>query len=146
VHHNIKICQSPAFAFILIFAYVYTLLAVLLKWRITNPVSFFLLMLRDTWLTYFWVPWKNIQSPLWKLATVTSISFAEKSIKLSIRIWVNEQELSSGWDGRLFRHNRHGPKRGGTGIHLTQCGLGQGLSPCQVASWSIQSAMQVDIK
>jgi len=24
------------------------------------------------------------------------------------------------------------------GLHLTQCGLGRGLPPCQVSSWSIQ--------
>ena len=28
--------------------------------------------------------------------------------------------------------------RGGAGFHLTHCGLGRGLPPCQVASWSIQ--------
>ena len=57
-------------------------------------------------------------------------------------------ELSSCWDGRPFGHNRHGPKSGGLlcpfpwgelGCYLTQCGLGQGLPPYQVASWSIQS-------
>jgi len=26
----------------------------------------------------------------------------------------------------------------GSGLHLTQCGLGRGLPPCQVSSWSIQ--------
>jgi len=42
-------------------------------------------------------------------------------------------------------HNRHGPKIGGCtclgvelGSHLAQCGLGRGLSPCQVPSWSIR--------
>jgi len=44
-------------------------------------------------------------------------------------------------------HNRHGPKRGGCcapfaqgelGTRLTQCGLGRGLLPYQVASSSIQ--------
>jgi len=58
-----------------------------------------------------------------------------------------KQELSSFWRGRLFGHNRHGLKsggplcpflRGGTGPYLTQCLLGQGLPPYQVASWSIQ--------
>jgi len=100
------------------------------------------------------------------------------------------QELSSGWDGWPFGHNRHAPKSGGLlcpfpweswvpsntlwaeaylptnwhlapsshlattdmgrklgavpllgrelGSHLTQCGLGRGLSPHQVAFWSIQ--------
>jgi len=56
-------------------------------------------------------------------------------------------ELSSFRDGRPFGHNRHGPKSGGAsvplsvgvaGSHLTQCGMGQGLPPYQVASWSIQ--------
>jgi len=44
-------------------------------------------------------------------------------------------------------HNRHGPKKRGRccapfagelGPRLTQCGLGRGLLPCQVASSSIQ--------
>jgi len=44
-------------------------------------------------------------------------------------------------------HNRHEPKREGAAVplsrgelgpHLTQCGLGQGLLPYQVASSSIQ--------
>ena len=44
-------------------------------------------------------------------------------------------------------HNRHGPKRGGVAVpisrgelgpRLTQCGLGRGLFPYQVASSSIQ--------
>jgi len=45
-------------------------------------------------------------------------------------------------------HNRHGPQRGGLlcpfrgggklGPRLTQCGLGRGLLPYQVASSSIQ--------
>jgi len=53
------------------------------------------------------------------------------------------QELSSCWDGRPFGHNRHGPKAGrgccgGLGPHLTQCGLGRGISLYQVASQSIQ--------
>jgi len=50
--------------------------------------------------------------------------------------------LSSSWDGRSFGLNRHWPKTGGLcpllkgelGPHLTQCGLGQGLPPYQVAS------------
>jgi len=57
-----------------------------------------------------------------------------------------EQELSSSWDRWPFGHNTHGPKRGkccvpfvgGLGPHVTQCGLGRGLFPYQVASWSIQ--------
>ena len=57
------------------------------------------------------------------------------------------QELSSCWDGRPFDHNRHGTKSGGPAVslsvgelgpHLTQCRLGRGLPPYQVASWSIQ--------
>jgi len=48
---------------------------------------------------------------------------------------------------RTFGNNRHKPKIGGCvpfggrgelGLHLTQCGLGRGLSPIQVAFWSIQ--------
>jgi len=44
-------------------------------------------------------------------------------------------------------HNRHGPERGGCcapfagrelSLRLTQCDLGRGLRPYQVASWSIQ--------
>jgi len=50
------------------------------------------------------------------------------------------------WDGRPSGHNRHAPKsrrccapfRGGAGSRLTQWGLSRGLSPDQVASWSIQ--------
>ena len=60
--------------------------------------------------------------------------------------WAVQQELSSCLDGRLFGHNRHWPKSGGLlcpirgelGPHLTQCGLGRGLPPYQVASWSIE--------
>jgi len=60
---------------------------------------------------------------------------------------VIKQVLSSSWDGRLFGHDRHGPKTGGCapfffwgglGPCLAQCGLGQGLPPHQTASWSIQ--------
>jgi len=49
--------------------------------------------------------------------------------------------------GWLFGHNRHRQRSGGDtvslsvgelGPHLTQCGLGQGLPPYQVASRSIQ--------
>jgi len=59
-----------------------------------------------------------------------------------------EQELTSCWDGRPFGPNRHGPKSGGLlcpfpwgelGSNLTQCRLGRGLSPYQVASWSVQA-------
>jgi len=39
---------------------------------------------------------------------------------------------------QLFGHNRHGLKIGELGPHLTQCRLGWGLPPYQVASWSIQ--------
>jgi len=55
--------------------------------------------------------------------------------------------LTSSWDGQPFGQNRHGRKRGGgccdpfwgeLGAHLTQCGLGWGPPPYQVASWSIQ--------
>ena len=53
--------------------------------------------------------------------------------------------LSSKWNRQPFGHNRHGPKIGGLcpfwgelSPHLTQCGLGRGLPPYQVASWSIQ--------
>ena len=59
-----------------------------------------------------------------------------------------KQQLSSCWDGRSFDHNRRGPRSGGgccapfrggePGPHLTQCGLGRGLPPRQVAFWSIQ--------
>ena len=54
--------------------------------------------------------------------------------------------LSSSWDGRPFGHNRHGPKIGWgavpffgrwvreLGLHLTQCGIGRGLSSYQAAS------------
>jgi len=56
------------------------------------------------------------------------------------------QALNSSWDGRPFGHNRHGPKVGGCtpleegelGPHLTQCRMGRGLPPYQVASWSIK--------
>jgi len=57
---------------------------------------------------------------------------------------IMKQVLSSSWDWRPFGHNRHGPKigglrpYGGLGPHLTQCRLGRGLAPYQVASWSIQ--------
>ena len=59
-----------------------------------------------------------------------------------------KQELSSCWDGRAFEHNTHGlkcgellcpfPWRWELGPRLTQCRLGRGLPPYQVASWSIQ--------
>jgi len=60
------------------------------------------------------------------------------------------------WSIQLFGHNRHGPQfiwmqtsgsktavplsvqQGELAPHLTQCGLGRGLPPHQVASWSIQ--------
>jgi len=50
--------------------------------------------------------------------------------------------LRSCRDGRPFGHNRRGPKIGGLcpfwqgqlGPHVTQCGLGRGLPPYQVAS------------
>jgi len=70
--------------------------------------------------------------------------------QFTLRVYVRRnrtQELSSCWDGRRFGNNRHGPKSGGCcapfrgeklGPHLTRCGLGRGLPPCQVASWSIQ--------
>ena len=54
---------------------------------------------------------------------------------------------SSCWDGRQLGHNIHGPKSGmlwppfwggELGPHVTQCGLGWGLPPYQVASWTIQ--------
>ena len=57
------------------------------------------------------------------------------------------QVLSISWDVPPFGYNRHEPKRWGAavpllggelGSHLTQCGLGRGLPPYQVASWSIQ--------
>jgi len=60
---------------------------------------------------------------------------------------MSQQELSSCWDGWTFGHNKHWSKIGGLlcplfgselGPHLTQCSLGRGLPPCQVASWSIQ--------
>jgi len=63
--------------------------------------------------------------------------------------WVpdkTEQALSSCWDGRPFQ-SKVGKKVGGmlcpfpwggSFSHLTQCGLGQGLLPCHVASWSTQ--------
>ena len=46
----------------------------------------------------------------------------------------------------VFGHKRHGLiiggcapfGRGALGPHITQCGRGQGLPPCQVSSWSIQ--------
>jgi len=58
---------------------------------------------------------------------------------------ISQQELRRCSDGRPFGHNRHGPKSGGCcapfrgelGPHLTQCRLGWGLPPYQVASWSI---------
>jgi len=62
----------------------------------------------------------------------------------NIKTWKEKQMLSSSWDRRPFGHNRHGPKRvglcpfRGLGPHLTQCCLGRGLPPCQVASLSIQ--------
>jgi len=54
--------------------------------------------------------------------------------------------FSSSWGERPFGHDRYGPKSGGLcpfwegelGPHLTQCGLGWGIPPYQVASWSIQ--------
>jgi len=58
---------------------------------------------------------------------------------------ISMKELSSIWDGRPFLHNRHGPESGGCcapfrGGELgpQRCGLGRGLPPYQVASWSIQ--------
>ena len=62
-----------------------------------------------------------------------------------LQVW---QELSSCWDGRLFGHNRHGPKSRGAAVppsagdlgpHLTQCRLGRGLPPYQVASGTIKA-------
>jgi len=52
---------------------------------------------------------------------------------------IEKQLLSSSQDGRPFGHNRHGPKREGGTLplseggarsppHLTRCGLGRGLS------------------
>ena len=54
--------------------------------------------------------------------------------------------MSLGLRPTSFGHNRHGPKIGGSpllgegelGSHLTQCRLGSGLPPYQVASWSNQ--------
>jgi len=67
-------------------------------------------------------------------------------VKGHFTLYKLEQELSTCWDERPLDHNRHGPKswgllcplRGGLGPHLTQCGLGQGLTPYRVASWSSQ--------
>ena len=44
-----------------------------------------------------------------------------------------QQELSSGWDGRLFDHNRHGPKSGGTAVPLSWGGAG---SPSNSVAWA----------
>jgi len=62
--------------------------------------------------------------------------------------WAVQQVLSSSWNGRPFGDNRYEPKIGGRGLcpflvrkldpHVTQCGLGRGLTSYQVASWSIQ--------
>jgi len=50
------------------------------------------------------------------------------------------------WSIQPYGHNRHGPKiwwrcaplgEGELGPHLTQCGQGRGLPPCQVSSWSV---------
>ena len=53
--------------------------------------------------------------------------------------------LTKTWSIQPFGHSRHGLEIrgllcpfGGAGPHLTQCGLGQGLPPCQVSSWSIE--------
>jgi len=55
------------------------------------------------------------------------------------------QELSSCWDGRPFRHNRHRPKNGGSAvpfplgssvpIYLTQCRVGRGLYSVVRTKW-----------
>jgi len=51
-----------------------------------------------------------------------------------------------------WRHNRHGPKirqlcpfTGELGPHLTQCGLGRGLPPYQMASWSSSRLATTDM-
>ena len=55
----------------------------------------------------------------------------------------NQQELSSSWDGRPWPQQTSAEKRGGAAVPLSQgsrsqCGLGWGLLPYQVASSSIQ--------
>jgi len=56
---------------------------------------------------------------------------------LLVCVW--QQVLSSSWDGRPFGCNRHWPKSWGVlDPHITQCGMGKGLPPYQLASWSIQ--------
>jgi len=66
------------------------------------------------------------------------------SVSLRMAAYPQMDVVRDGWP---FGHNRHGPKSGGLlcpfswgelGSHLTQCHLGWGLPPCQVASWSIQ--------
>jgi len=58
---------------------------------------------------------------------------------------IHKTSAQHSWDGRPFSYNRHGPKRGGccapfggSFSYLTQCSLGRGLPPYQVASWSTQ--------
>jgi len=79
--------------------------------------------------------------------TVFSMNTSHASFhgKVTYLVFYLIQELSSSWDERPFRHNRHGPKsggwcapfRGGADPHLTQCRLSRCLSAYQVTSWSI---------
>ena len=64
-------------------------------------------------------------------------------MQLSSGVHIWKQVLSSSWGARSTGHKRHGPKIGGCapflgelGPYLTQCGLGRGLPPYQVAYWS----------
>ena len=101
------------------------------------------------------------RSQIWYFVEKDQSLVSENIVKIACLCfhgW-NKQVLSSSWDGRSFGHNRHERKirglylrtkwhldpsnkhyrkLGKLALHLTQCGLGRGLPPCQVLFWSIQ--------